>query len=430
MPDTIHNIILLLSTLIDFYAYYFFLNHKFTFRFPKKYKILLHILLFAIYLLGYYSADLFPGMPLKGVFLVLFFAGWSILYTSPKYLHIIATISTFFAIVVCELIVIPPVLFLTQKDLSQISNDLFLQTIGTLSSRVLIIIVLHLLLRTRKRIFSGFIRDYFLIILVCVCYTLTITSLFYNENIYISTDTAIVLSLLVMFLVSALALYLLQKITKKSEEIMTTNLKLQQIEMEHKQNQDMTIVVEDLRTLRHDMNNHMSVLQGLLSMGEYQDAKDYLSTITSELDVANSFVFTDNKVLSVLMNHKAAKARQAGITFDTEIMTSVTPFSDSDLCALLGNILENAIEASTGHENPYIFFSIKKENGRLLITCDNTFTIPPVFEKGTLVTTKADKAYHGIGTKTIRSIVENYQGTVSFAADDMFHIRAEVPLSL
>ncbi len=428
MSESIYNIILLLFTLVDFYAYYFFLNHKFSFRFPKQYKLILHILLYGIYLLGYYSVDLFPGMPLKGIFLVLFFTGWSILYTSPKCLHIIATISTFFALIVCELIVIPPILFLTQNDLSQVSNDLFLQTMGTLSSRVLIIIVLHLLVRTRKRIFTDFTRDFFLIISICACYALILFSLFYNENIYISTNTAIALSLLVMFLVSALALYLLQKITKKSEEIMTTNLKFQQIEMEHKQNQDMTIVVEDLRTLRHDMNNHMSVLQGLLSMGEYQDAKDYLSTITSELDVANSFVFTDNKVLSVLMNHKAAKARQAGITFDTEIMTSVTPFSDSDLCALLGNILENAIEACAGHEKPYIFFSIKKTNGRLLITCDNTFTIPPVFEKGSLVTTKADKAYHGIGTKTIRSIVENYQGTVSFTADDMFHVHVDVPV--
>ena len=428
MSESVYNVILLLSTLIDFYAYYFFLNHKFSFRFPKQYKLILHILLYGIYLLGYYSVDLFPGMPLKGVFLVLFFAGWSIIYTSPKGLHIIATISTFFALIVCELIVLTLIILLTQRPLSHMSTDLFLQAIGTVISRILLVVLLHLLVNTRKKIFSGFIRDYFLIILVCVCYSLTVVSLFYNESIYISTDTAIALSLLVMFLVSALALYLLQKITKKSDEIMTTNLKLQQIEMEHKQNQDMTIVVEDLRTLRHDMNNHMSVLQGLLFMGEYQDAKDYLSTITSELDVANSFVFTDNKVLSVLMNHKAAKARQTGITFDTEIMTSVTPFSDSDLCALLGNILENAIEACAGHEKPYIFFSIKKANGRLLITCDNTFTIPPVFEKGSLVTTKADKAYHGIGTKTIRSIVENYQGTVSFTADDMFHVRVDVPL--
>ena len=65
---------------------------------------------------------------------------------------------------------------------------------------------------------------------------------------------------------------------------------MQQIEMEHKQNEDMTIVVNDLRSLRHDMNNHMSVLQGLLAMQEYDDAKNYLSTITEELAVANSFI--------------------------------------------------------------------------------------------------------------------------------------------
>ena len=99
----------------------------------------------------------------------------------------------------------------------------------------------------------------------------------------------------------------------------------------------MTIVVNDLRSLRHDMNNHMSVLQGLLAMQEYDDAKNYLSTITEELAVANSFIFTDNKVLSVMLNNKISKAHQFGITFDTELLTSTTPFSDSDLCAVVGN---------------------------------------------------------------------------------------------
>lgn len=198
--------------------------------------------------------------------------------------------------------------------------------------------------------------------------------------------------------------------------------------MEHKQNQDMAIVVEDLRALRHDMNNHMSVLQGLLGMKEYEDAKAYLSTITEELSVANSFVFIDNKVLSVLINNKISKARQLGITFDVEIMTSTTPFSDSDLCAVLGNILENAIEASSNHENPYIYFSMKKSDNRLLIQCDNTYTVTPVFEKGNLITTKSEKGYHGIGTKTIRSVVESYQGTCEFTVDEQFHVNISVPI--
>ncbi len=428
MSNIISECITICLSAIDIIFFYRLLNNKLSYRFPQKFLIVSHFISYILYILCATSMELFPGIPIKMPLLLLFFASLFFMYQDDFLHRILWLIVGYFSLITCELVALPIALIITGNDFGNINEQPLAQIIGMIISRSIFIAIVELIIHTKKKLFSGFIRDFLLILFVDVIYSVIISCFFYLENIYITTDTAIALSLLVMFLVSALALYLLQKITKKSEEIMTTNLKLQQIEMEHKQNQDMTIVVEDLRTLRHDMNNHMSVLQGLLSMGEYQDAKDYLSTITSELDVANSFVFTDNKVLSVLMNHKASKTRQAGITFDTEIMTSVTPFSDSDLCALLGNILENAIEACAGHEKPYIFFSIKKENGRLLITCDNTFTIPPVFEKGSLVTTKADKAYHGIGTKTIRSIVENYQGTVSFTVDDMFHVRVDTPM--
>ena len=163
-------------------------------------------------------------------------------------------------------------------------------------------------------------------------------------------------------------------------------------------------------------------------MQEYDDAKNYLSTITEELAVANSFIFTDNKVLSVMLNNKISKAHQFGITFDTELLTSTTPFSDSDLCAVVGNILENAFEASSKHKDPYIHFMIKKTDNQFVIECQNNYVVAPVFEKGNLVTTKSDKSYHGIGTKTIRFIVDSYHGITTFTVDNLFYAKIVVPL--
>lgn len=268
----------------------------------------------------------------------------------------------------------------------------------------------------------------YLIILVDIVYTVILSSSFIIGTVKLSTNLAIALSLIVLYIISFLALFLLGKITRKSEELMNTSLRLQQMEIEHKQTQDMAILVDDLRALRHDMNNHMSILQGLLSMKEYEDASAYLSGIVEELSPANSLVFPDNKVLSVLLNSKIEKARQLGITFETEILTSSTPFSDLDLCAVIGNVIENAIEASSKHAKPYIFFSIQKSNHTFLLQCDNTYTVAPIFQKGNPVTTKAEKRHHGIGTKNIRSIVEACHGTCSFDADDLFHVNISVPL--
>lgn len=428
MPLTLYSFSLFFFTIIDIFAYYRVLNNKLTYRFSQHSPVPAYIISYVLMLLASLSTELFPSLPLKMPFLLLFFVSLFVIYTDTVYTKILWIVITCFASIVCELVSIPLILGITQTSFNNVTANSIVQILGTLLSRVLLLVVVELLIRSKKKIFDGFSKDFFLIILIDVIYTLIILSLFYFDNIYLTTDVAIALSVFVMFIISVLALYLLRKITKKTDEIMTTNLKLQQIELEHKQNQDMAIIVEDLRALRHDMNNHMSVLQGLLTMKEYEDAKAYLSTITNELSVANSFVFIDNKVLSVLINNKISKAKQLGITFETELLTNTTPFSDSDLCAVVGNILENAIEAASNHDSPYICFSIKKANSQLLIQCDNTYSVTPVFEKGNLVTTKSDKGYHGIGTKTIRSVIENYHGTTEFYVDELFHVNICVPL--
>ena len=427
MSELLCTIISFLSTIVDILAYYWLLSNKLNCRLSKKLRVIAYFIAYLFMFLAGISSNIFSGFPVKFIFLLLFFMSLLLIYNDNLYKKLIWIISTFFTITVCEIIAMPIALFITKSNLNRVTESSNTQILGLILSRLLLFIVISGMIRFPQKLSKDLIKDFFIIIFVDVVYTITISCFFYFDNLYLTTNTAIALSVFVIFLISFLALYLLRKITKKSEEIMLTNLKMQQIEMEHKQNEDMAIVVNDLRSLRHDMNNHMSVLQGLLSMQEYDDAKNYLSTITEELVVANSFIFTDNKVLSVMLNNKISKAHQLGITFDTELLTSSTPFSDSDLCAVVGNILENAIEASSKHEDPYIHFMMKKTDKQFVIECQNNYVVAPVFEKGNLVTTKSDKSYHGIGTKNIRSIVDSYHGITTFTADDLFCVKIVVP---
>lgn len=410
------------------FFYYRLLNNKLTYRFSSRALVPSFVLTYSFWVISGFANVLIPNIPLKAPFLLLVFISLFVFYRDAIFKRIFWITIGYFTLALCETIITLFIVVIMHTDLASVTKNSFAHVIGVLFSCFAYGLVVELLIRSKKKLFDDFIKNYFLIVLIDVIYFFIIISFFYYGNVYLSTDTAIALSVFSLFINSVLALFLLRKVTKKSKEIMITNLKLQQIEMEHKQNQDMAIVVENLRALRHDMNNHMSVLQGLLSMEEYQDAKDYLSTITEELSVANSFIFTENKVLSIILNNKLSKAQQFGITLDTELLTSATPFSDGDLCAVLGNILENAIEASSNHDNPYIFFSMKNKNQHLLIQCDNTYSVAPIFENGILLTTKSDKAYHGIGTKTITSIIANYHGSTEFTVDELFHVNITVPL--
>ena len=73
---------------------------------------------------------------------------------------------------------------------------------------------------------------------------------------------------------------------------------------------------------------------------------------------------------------------------------------------------------------------IKKTDNQFVIECQNNYVVAPVFEKGNLVTTKSDKSYHGIGTKTIRFIVDSYHGITTFTVDDLFCVKIVIPIKI
>lgn len=403
--------------IIDIYCIYRLLNNNLKFRFSREKIVPVYMGIYILYILAQ-ALGFFLSYPVKLPLMLLFFILLFVIYSEVFY----KKLYWIFCVVLLLSTTFP-------RNIPQTMSDYCMEM---LLSRILLFISTLFVAcfsrpnHTKKRSFRY--KEISVIIFIDGFYFSLLFNLYYYHKSSLDTGTSIALSVFVLVVISVLSVYLLQKIAKKSEEIMNTTLKLQQAEIEHKLTSDMTSVVENLRSLRHDMNNHMSILQGLLSVGAYDDMEAYLNSLTQELSVANNFYFTENKVLSVLLNSKISKAAQLGITFETEILTSETPFSERDLCTVIGNVLENAIEASSKHAEPCIYFAMYQEQQQLHIQCDNTYTTAPVFENGRLLTTKEDKATHGIGTQNICSIVEAYHGTVRFSVDERFHVAISIPV--
>jgi len=416
--------------IIDIYLLYYLLNNKLTFRFSKGKLVPIYVVIYFLFLSVLLLPALFPAYPIKLPMMFVCYLALFIIYKGAVYLRIFWILASVFIMAISELVAAPVAALITHTDFAELTEVKSSYCIAMIISRFVWFIIVGWLTRSKyanRKMFQGFSKGIIAIVMIDGIYLTLIATLFYYNTIFLDIDTAITLSLWVLVIISALTIYLLQKIMRKSEEIMTTNMKLKQAEMEYKLTSDMTSVVESLRALRHDMNNHMSILQGLLSVKAYDDVEKYLTSITQELSVANSFYFPENKVLSVVLNNKISKALELGITFETDILTSVTPFSERDLCTVIGNILENAIEASSTHPNPYIFFSMHQDEQGFHIQCDNTYTISPVFENNRPITTKENKIMHGIGTQNICSVVETYQGTTRFYVDEQFHVTITIP---
>ena len=125
-------------------------------------------------------------------------------------------------------------------------------------------------------------------------------------------------------------------------------------------------------------------------------------------------VWTNDETVDYLINSKAAAAKERGIQFQVLVeFPRHTNLRSADLCAILGNLLDNALEAARQipEENErFIRLTIRRINQMLIVKVENSFTAPPVIADGEIKTTKKENGLHGWGLKSARAAAEKYDG--------------------
>lgn len=171
-----------------------------------------------------------------------------------------------------------------------------------------------------------------------------------------------------------------------------------------------------LRTLRHDLRNHLGALQGLLEAGEVPRALAYCQTLTDSPALQGRRRFCANETANVVLCAKAARAEELGLAADFSArIPAALPVADADLCALLGNALDNAMEAAAAAApGGTVTLRASAQKGLLMLRVENPAAVPAP-EGGTA---KPDKASHGLGLPSMREIAARYHGTLntSYAA--------------
>ncbi len=171
-----------------------------------------------------------------------------------------------------------------------------------------------------------------------------------------------------------------------------------------------------VRQLRHDMRNHLTVVQGLLERGDTQGAVGYLEQMAGSQALQGVRRFCENESANVVLSAKAEAMEQAGITADFAVsLPKDLPVADTDLAALLGNALDNAIEGVQNAAVKKITLRCRVDKGLLMLRLEN-----PVGGEVNpdLSTTKADKSSHGFGIPGMREIAERYGGTLNASVKD------------
>lgn len=190
---------------------------------------------------------------------------------------------------------------------------------------------------------------------------------------------------------------------------------------------------EMLRSFRHDFKNHSLVLNAMLESGNMTGAKAYLTGLTGELNGAMPKFSTGNEVVNSLLNIKSSSAAKDDIKISIEGSIPPQGIEPKDMCIIVGNLLDNAIEAcrklpktvarqitiQTGMEGNMLFISIQNPSpGSETVSAD-----------GLPKTTKTNSRVHGIGLKNVRDIANKYNGRLSVSMKNSF-FNADVLLEL
>lgn len=185
-----------------------------------------------------------------------------------------------------------------------------------------------------------------------------------------------------------------------------------------------------IRRVRHDMNNHLTALQGLLEGNHTEKAIFYLRELSRRSEEGGAATrISGNETANIVISAKKRRMEQQGIRFEIQAaLPEKLSVTDVDLCALIGNALDNAAEAAALAADRWVSLKIKYEKGMLMIQVENSFGSDPIPEGAGFCTTKQDKNAHGFGLKSMQEITERYQGFLQTKAEEeKFELLAGIP---
>ena len=178
---------------------------------------------------------------------------------------------------------------------------------------------------------------------------------------------------------------------------------------------------KEIRKTWHDFNNHMSCIDMLLQMNSIDKAREYIKNMNASCKITRMEVTTGNDMVDIVVNQKLKKAKDSDINIEINAeLNNDIYISQMDICAVLCNSLDNAIEAclrieDTSKRNIVINLMILETH----ISIDVINTMKEEKIKGnSLATIKDDKQKHGIGMMSMQTIVKKYDGNLDWSTKD------------
>ena len=192
------------------------------------------------------------------------------------------------------------------------------------------------------------------------------------------------------------------------------------ISMQHLQYIQLQKQIEETRRARHDLRQHLNLIQAYLDKGDNETLRDYIDKYGKSLPLNTGKVYCSNYAIDTVIRYYAEKAADEKIQFDTQIkLPENLAIEEPDICILFGNLLENAVDSCRQYSGKPPFIRVRAQiagDCAVSIIVDNS--CPSTFRQNDPIIPSTKHEGPGLGTLSIRNIAAQYHGIADFQCEN------------
>lgn len=238
----------------------------------------------------------------------------------------------------------------------------------------------------------------------------------FDSAVLTKLHQTLLFSIGIVWLLSSIILFITyQRNIEKENELFQLKNEINKIETEksyygilEKQNQDLMIYA-------HDAKNHLSAIKTLNTNPQIEE---YINKMAESLATYSNVSHSGNSTLDVIINKYITECEIKNVKFSFDIrLKNLEYVDDYDLVTILGNLLDNALEAAENSQNREISLSTDYRNTYDVLIVTNSCDTAPISSNNKLITAKTDKKLHGIGLKSVTKTLKKYNGDYDWEYD-------------
>ncbi|MDD3141911.1 MAG: ATP-binding protein, partial [Lachnospiraceae bacterium] len=201
-----------------------------------------------------------------------------------------------------------------------------------------------------------------------------------------------------------------------------------------KQNETMRQSLSTIRSLKHDMKNHLITLKAMYENQSLEGVQSYISKMMEEMEGTTNTLDSGNFAVDSIVNFKLQEMRMLDVNIQLNVkIPSEMNILAYDLTIVLGNLIDNALTALKqvpSKQQKDFLLHMQYNKGSLIIFMDNTYSQPLHITDGIYKTTKPEEFKHGLGISNVKNVISKYDGRLRIEhTDSKFSVSALIPFA-